>query len=539
MERIKSIFRFPVVLAILHYMLTIVNGRNYFDYSQTKDIFLISLVEILTFLFLLAIYQFIFKIVKEHKKYRQHIRIFLIYFFILLLLLILIWPGNWRQDDLVIATITKKFNVLAWQHTLSSIFYMVSLKIFPFPTGVLIIQIILISMLVTPIINKMYSYFSIDNRMMKGLCYIPFLLPATLDNNLYPMRSTLYSYLFIFTIFLIITYINEKNKITLKQIISLIFLFSILSVWRSEGIFFLVICIVVAVYFKKCKQLVLKDAFLLCFGTIVFSFSMMALHQHYMVGNLEHNYKITSTVETIAHLVRRATSKNENAHLLEKINRVINNEMILSQPKTDGVELYWQGLVREGYTDNEFKDYMASYYKLCAKYPDIFINERINEFLQTSALDDISVSKGNLLYDSSSGFDNLSKNKDSNYAKLIQIGGNIEKPFNKGIRKNIMRILEGRKMNNFYKPTFIYSIFWNLIPPLIFTFIFVVYCIIKKKIMIAFLISTSLMKAVLVFLTAPSALFMYYFSEYIIGYTLLIVLIMLCYKKYGKEVKRV
>ena len=62
MERIKSIFRFPVVLAILHYMLTIVNGRNYFDYSQTKDIFLISLVEILTFLFLLAIYQFILKL---------------------------------------------------------------------------------------------------------------------------------------------------------------------------------------------------------------------------------------------------------------------------------------------------------------------------------------------------------------------------------------------------------------------------------------------------------------------------------------------
>ena len=80
-----------------------------------------------------------------------------------------------------------------------------------------------------------------------------------------------------------------------------------------------------------------------------------------------------------------------------------------------------------------------------------------------------------------------------------------------------MRILEGRTLDDYNKMTIIYPIFWNFIPAIIFIIIACIYLLVKKKIMLSFILSYFILNSLVIFLTAPSSLFMYYFSEYLIG----------------------
>jgi len=253
-----------------------------------------------------------------------------------------------------------------------------------------------------------------------------------------------------------------------------------------------------------------------------------------MWNNEKYNYNVTATVEVSAKLIREAQKRNENIDLLKKMDKVIKVPMILDNPDKSGITLFWQGLMRANYTEEEFNEYMSAYYKLCLKYPKTFIEQRIEEFLITTGM--MKGEEGNILKDSSSGFDDIDENTNTPYSQLIKIGGNIQRPINKELRKKVIRFLEGREQNDFSEVTAICIVFWNVIPPMIGIIGMCAYTLIKKKkIIISMILAIPLMKFVLVFITAPSSYFMYYFSEYLIGYVFIIVGVMIVLKNKGEK----
>jgi hypothetical protein len=81
--------------------------------------------------------------VKEY-KHNQNIRNFvkysLIYFIVMMTFLLLTWPGVWRWDEFEMFAKYRNMTVNPWFGPVISYLYIFSMMLFPFPSGVTIVQ---------------------------------------------------------------------------------------------------------------------------------------------------------------------------------------------------------------------------------------------------------------------------------------------------------------------------------------------------------------------------------------------------------------
>ncbi|MDD3138302.1 MAG: hypothetical protein PHX08_04930, partial [Lachnospiraceae bacterium] len=119
-----------------------------------------------------------YKIIKTNfsdDNTKKKIRIFLSYFMIMFFLLIAVWPGVWRWDELYTLGNLTEGQVHYWQHWLSALYEFLCLQLIPLPGGILIIQVVIISLVVTDIVWKLL--INLKTKLVY-LVYIPLMLPA-------------------------------------------------------------------------------------------------------------------------------------------------------------------------------------------------------------------------------------------------------------------------------------------------------------------------------------------------------------------------
>lgn len=153
------------------------------------------------------------------------------------------------------------------QHYLTSIFYIIALMLFPFPAGVVILQILLISFITTYIISGLNRYF-IKNEKLAYLLLIPFLLPPVIDSNLFPLRMSLYAFLEILFLGMIVFewekrrnfYESEESKkIPLVFLCYFIIISVLLAVWRLEAFYYIIAApSIFIIFFREYSNLLQK-----------------------------------------------------------------------------------------------------------------------------------------------------------------------------------------------------------------------------------------------------------------------------------------
>lgn len=150
-----------------------------------------------------------------------------------LIFLLLIWPGNWINDELGVLENAKSFEYYSWQNYLTVVFFSLCVMTIPSAIAIPIIQIIFISYAFAYFVNYISE---IVKTKWVWLLYLVLLLPPVIYNNLYPLRITMYTYIeLIFLTWLYKKY-KEKDLFDIKTVaISAIMIF-ILAFWRSEGI---------------------------------------------------------------------------------------------------------------------------------------------------------------------------------------------------------------------------------------------------------------------------------------------------------------
>ena len=143
LRNIKSCLM-PIVLSLLHWLLSVsyVFGASLLTTERiTKSFILINIIYVLL---VLITYKYIFFVYSQYKigvsEYRRGVHIFLTFFLIFTLLLIILWPGTWAWDDIVVVNNAHNFIIFGWQHVLSSIFHILCLQFLPFPAGIIFIQ---------------------------------------------------------------------------------------------------------------------------------------------------------------------------------------------------------------------------------------------------------------------------------------------------------------------------------------------------------------------------------------------------------------
>ena len=387
------------IIAIIHFIISFFLDRFIFeiniftlDINNRNYLKLFIIGKIVSLILYIFIWQFIgkiiFKLIRKDKETITKVKYFLIYFFINMILLLLTWPGIWRWDEFKILYYVSFRMLEYWQNYLTSIFYMLSYMIIPIPSGVIIMQMVIASMVVSYI---MYNFSKmIKNTKLIYLLYIPFLLLPVLDHNLYPLRLTLYSYMEVLLICQII-FIKKLGMKEKKDFLLLTIILIILCTLRTEGkiFMFLVPIIYLFVLKNEIKSIKLRIFYIIFIITI--SVALIISQDSIYQKKYSNRYEVTSYVNQLYVVVKEELKNNPDSEELKIISKAIDiNELMrytrgIYAHNTD--RIYLQNATKEDY-----KNLKKAYNRLFLKYPIQVIKERIDIFLKTSGwVDDYNV----------------------------------------------------------------------------------------------------------------------------------------------------
>lgn len=504
------------LLAIVHVCATFFTDKLFFTYKNNLDtIFLLVLYKSLLLIILTISYYKIINIIKNKEYKTRQFKYFLIYFSIMMFFLLLTWPGIWRNDDIETLLIIQELTIHSWHHLFTSIIYILSLMIIPIPSGVIIILNIIYSIIVSYIINSIVKKIKKPKWYHTFILFIPFLLPAVIDNNLYPLRTIIYGYIELFTVFYIINIYKENKKLTLRQIIVLLLSTVILITYRSEAIIFILLIPIFLITYQKNKIITRKQLITFLIIILIAIVGINKINKNILIEQYGDKYRITLSDGFIKDAIDIAI-KEKNEKALEAFNKAFSIDQIKENPNI------WIGKMRvKNPSTQATNEFLKEYIQFVIKHPREFTKNRIESYIYSNSFKpnrNLSIFNSSILYDET-------EDKNTLYAyKLVEkTEGRFFHPINRKIRKSTIQLLEGLHEDG--TTTIIYTLFWNSLFPSIVIAITSLYLLFNKK-WFEFIITISiLVKELMVIASAPENYFMYYFSEYLIGFTLLALII--------------
>lgn len=552
-KRLKEkLNRYLVMTACIHFFISFFTDRLIFTYSLWN--FTDSTAAIKTIFawgskavflcFLIGFWHFLFWFFK--KADRSFVKFTCIYFVLMCVLLFLVWPGIWRMDEFGILFEAGKVFPVFWQHYLTSVFYIIALMLLPVPSGVVVLQNACISLIVGWILYRFQKLF-LGYKDFKFIYfgYIPFLFLPVLDSNLYPMRMSLYAYLELLLLAEFVFHFKEK-KMSSKNAITLAILSAVIINWRTEAIYYLLalpVCFLVL--FWNIGDRKVKSRFII--WTVAISLVLavpqkLGENQKQFYKN-SHEYELTSmllpVVPLIGHIYMDAllssyypeaeeaalsVLEDKNApvifkqtcrlYLMDRVLDVYKAAKAAAEGRT-GISLYWSDkeFVRN-YTDEQYAVFKKIYWQLVLENPEIFMKERLQTFLQSE----------DLLENTTELF---TKENVPNYEKFKELP--MTAPVSNQVRNRLISILELRDFGDYQKKLPGYSLVYSALPAMVLELFILLALLWKRKWGYSLLLASHMAKIPLIFLTAPSRLFMYYYPVYLTGYVLTVFLLLYLY----------
>ena len=508
-----------LLTALFHWLLTFGTDRIFFEYSlfsfQDGKSILLSVyswgIKILFLGILILLYQLFWggytALKDKNSVMGKRLRYAGVYFIGMFLLLLMVYPGAWRMDEFGILRDAKTLMPTFWQGYLTSYFYIFSLMLLPTPAGVVAVQCAINSLCIGYVCEKAEKIFKIKKKIW---LFLPFLAFPVLDSNMYPMRMSVYVFLELLLLAIFFSAIMEKRNFTKAEWFLVIFLTAICSVWRTEGIYYCIwIPLVYVVTFWKREDKKKKCLF----AGLAIALTLVVMFPQTLGNKLVSGdqYEITSMVLPIAPLLTEAEAKQET-ELINVIDKVLDTKIMLKGYKEgkSGITVFWSepSLVKNGYTSEEYVEFKSAYYKLIVKYPTVFLKERWETFVNSNGI----------LMDTTSLFES------EEVANYVEFRENYKGVFSLSptLRKIVLSVLEVRNWNDYNDKGRLFVIIWSFLPQFAVLMVIALYYLVRKKWACLMVLLGILFKVPLIFITAPSLLFMYYYGIYLIGNVALI-----------------
>lgn len=523
-----------LIIALVHWLLTFATDRIFFEYSlfsfgNSKDAIL-SLyawgLKVAFLILLIAGYQILGNTIKKYKSGEKSIREYLfytgVYFLLMMFLLLLVYPGAWRMDEFGILRDAKTLMPTFWQGYLTSYFYIFALMLLPVPAGVIVMQCAVISLCVGFVCERAQRILKLKHKLW---LILPFLAFPVLDSNVYPMRMSVYVFLELSLAVVFLSAILEKRKLTTKETWFAMILTAVVSVWRTEGIYYMLwIPVVYVITFWKQESRKKKLQFVIV--TIATTMAVMlpqTLGNKMMSGD---QYEITSMVLPLAPLLCEA--QGEQPEELQAIDKVIDVNLMIQgyENGKSGISVFWSepSLIRTNYTGAEYKEFKSAYYNLIGKYPGVFLKERVETFVNSNGI----LMNTTELYHT---------DEVPNYVEFRETYAGGQGLFTE-VRKQVLSLLELNSFSNTSEKSGLYYLVYSFLPQLFVLLVAVICCLVRKQWCFLLVLLGVIGKVPLIFITAPSRLFMYYYGIYVIGTVVLIYGIFWLYSRRKEKPKQ-
>lgn len=515
-QTIRKLNRTALIVAVVHFFLSFFTDRLMFDYvlfdvSTTKQMLRTvetAGVKLVFFVFLVFLWQIIFW--AEKHADRRFLKVAGGYLLLMSVLLLLTWPGIWRMDEFGILSSSIQLFPHFWQNYITSVFYVLALMLFPFPAGVVLVQCVCVSLIVA----RMVTLCMRDGAGWKNvMLLLPFFMFPVLDSNLYPIRMSLYAFLEVLLIaelFFMAKKQETEDECVFNHKCYITLLAAVVTVWRTEAIYYIVAYPVVLLVIGRGKRF-MKQAVIYLVVTVIL-FVPQKVGERLTSGQ---QYELTSVVLPLVQLVQAADAHGDEAdrQLLEVIDQVINVEVTLrgAAEGKSGINLFWgEPQFQRVYTEKEFQAFKSAFYRLAFRYPDVFLKERWETFRDSS----------DLLENTTELF---AREGVINYETFKKYP--LSLPIHEGIRTGVIKILELRDARDYSIKLGVADFVYSAIPAIVVLTVLTTIVLARRRWTQLILLLTVLAKVPLVFLTAPSRLFMYYYSVYLFGYCVLFYLL--------------
>ncbi|EHI55838.1 hypothetical protein HMPREF9333_00881 [Johnsonella ignava ATCC 51276] len=507
----------------------------------------------LVFLYFLVHHTKHFIINIRDDKYKTALYIASAYFILNIIILLLTWPGLIRFDDLLCFSCIREYTFYVWQHFITALYYLLCMKTLPFATGLIIIQVYIIALIVGYSISSIAFAYVDDIRSRKILIVLLFLsvnfLPV-MSYSLSGYRIALYSFFELLFIAEIITIKKQDGIIEKDRLTGLVILCIILAVWRSEGIYYIILFPVLLMFIKDKIE---KKTSIIFYCAVVAIISMLMVKLN-NIAISSNDYSITATFMPLPELVINA-DKERDKEILSEMDKVINLNVIYQNPNESAEKLFWdKDLIKKGYSNADYKNYIRAYLKLVFRHPLTAFKPMWNNFLASAGITTIEngypLLRSNLyvydiLFEEQSEMDRLIDENILPHTELYEykkqpltkkgwdnIDSIFKKPINRKLRTAVTRIIAG--INSRGRVTILYRIFWNFFIPLILVMICFIYKILKRDWFIAAVILLVLCRTALVFVTSSAPYLMYYIPAYMSAYILSFFIIFMIFYKSTK-----
>ena len=157
---------YNIKIAIFAFVIwTILNITGISNIYIVNDLnFKAAIGKVLHLFFLYVLFLKTYNIFSEKKSEngKKRLKYFVLCFSILLFFLIIVWPGTWSWDDIIILQNISHLDFTPWQHFFSGLFYLLCLETIPIPAGVILIQVLIISVIfIAPCLLFLISQISL------------------------------------------------------------------------------------------------------------------------------------------------------------------------------------------------------------------------------------------------------------------------------------------------------------------------------------------------------------------------------------------
>ena len=503
----KKIFILTGIITLVHFAISFFTDKVAFrgnNSSLLKYLVLKGLFFVVLFFVWFFIINFIVKIKDGNQKYINWAKIAICFFVIYSVIMILIWPGNWIWDEIVILEKARNLELFPWHHFLTSFFYIFSMMIMPFPAFIVITQYAIITFIVGYIISVLQARYG-NKAILIGLFFI---IPPILANVFYPMRLILYSFIELLFIILIITNMKNGSKVDKKTLIIIMILNVLLSVWRTEGIF-LIVVLPIALIIKKYKK---KTILLISVIMISIATCIIGMQSH-LSNNYDRNsidYSVTGIVLPYHDLLKTEYKENHNSQIINSAKQYLNINEVNKYSR--GETAFWADVYSRVDNGEKFKKMIGDYKSLIMKRPQAFIKNRVECLLSSQQLYN---KNGKIISVVHQG------NTDQRYRNIDDY--TLGRPISRSIREKTLNCFYAKTGISFIDILIKYS--YNLVIPLVILILMAIFSLIKiKKRAVLFVIAASLLiQFFAIFITAPATFFMYYLPIYVCAYMLLFI----------------
>lgn len=431
-------------------------------------------------------------------------------------LFIVLYPGCWAWDDILVLRFAKDIGLYGWQHIMSSIYMILCLYFIPSAAGAVFVQITLISFFSAWIVCAIEEIF-LDMRASatgKILIRLPFLMPPVLYHNFLMMRNVMCAYLELAMLIMMLRCIHKK-RCRVQEYLQISLILVIVASWRSENIYYLILMpVFLFLLCEKGRMRLIKA--LISMAVIVTSLFIGQLNEK--VTAQSSDYSVVGTLGPAVEVTKIALNNPEKySGELDIISEVLDPQVVKNNMDSSGINLSFVDGFIKNYTHEQYSEYLRCIVRMAVENPVPVLKERMTVFLNSSGIDIKSRKfiRNSYLSDSILLETNQAYRDESGFSSITD-----EHSYFPKLKENVLLFLGCHKGSVFYVNEFFY-VFWNLIPPIIILVCALFLAWKRKKYSVLFCITAVLIKVPLIFMTAPGWFLMYYFSDFLGGYIVL------------------